>query len=154
MRLRWVVVLLALACAGIPEPPRDSSLLVWPEAAEIAQVAGATLRVDAEAWRSFQPVAAPRGDSLIVVIRVHSTGPLDPDVRIDSVMLRRGASIWNGSAREEQPRDNAASRAEFVIRHGPDWAPGDSVDLVATLRVPGGTLVRLRAPSLVIQRVD
>lgn len=154
MRLRWVVTLLALGCAGVPEPPRDASLLVWPEAVETVQMAGATLRVDAESWRSFQPVAAPLADSLIVVVRVYSTAPLDPDVRIDSVFMRRGASIWSGSAREEQPREAAANRAEFVIRNGPDWAPGDTVDLVATLRVPGGTPVRLRAPRLVILRVD
>jgi hypothetical protein len=55
---------------------------------------------------------------------------------------------------EESPRDSGAARVEFIVRRGPNWAPGDSIDVVAQVALPGGGGSLLRAPSIAIMRVE
>ncbi|MEO6446984.1 MAG: hypothetical protein ABIZ91_17225, partial [Gemmatimonadaceae bacterium] len=57
-------------------------------------------------------------------------------------------------AREEQPREARARSVEFVVRNGPLWSPGDSLDVVVTLKTTGGASALLRAPRIVLARVS
>jgi hypothetical protein len=113
----------------------------------------ATWTLEAEGWRSFQPITTARGDPLIVVTRVMSSAPLNAGVRIESVALARGAEVWSGPATEEVPRAPAATVVEAVTRNGPPWAAGDSVDLVARIADGSGAIVMLRARTFAIARV-
>jgi hypothetical protein len=84
---------------------------------------------------------------------VSSGEALPPGLHVDAVSLARGDDVWTGAATEESPRINGATTVEFVTRNGPDWAPGDSVDLAARIISAAGAAVTLRAPRFVIARV-
>lgn len=151
---------LAMSCAPAPEdaPVEQTaeSLLASPTT---LPAGGAELSLDVEAWRSFQPtVGSTPGDPLIAVIRVRATGGGIPGaLTLAGVWLVRGGEVVRGEAREEQPRAAGAREVEYVLRDGPAWAPGDSIDVVARLTgVPGtgGPSALLRAPRVPIARVD
>ena len=110
--------------------------------------------LQAEAWRSFQPITTPDGDPLIVVLRLTSSAPIDSTLQIDTVWIARGSEVWAGQPREEQRRSAGATVMEVVVRQGPNWSPGDSIDVVAQLRVLNARPVALRAPQTHVARVD
>lgn len=125
----------------------------WRTAPASAEVNGASLTIQAEAWRSFMPTADTSAARMIVVLRL--AGPAIPDgVSIDSLLLVQGASEWRGQARAEQERQPGAGMVEFVCRDGPAWATGSTMDVIARVRLPGGHQVVLRAAEVRIERVD
>ncbi len=153
---RWLAgTVLVMACASDPAPPGGDNPLVWRDAPVSVALGSATATLEAEAWRSLQPPSGPGGNPLLLLLRLNTTAALDAGTVIESVILRRNDDVWAGDAREEHPREAGATQVEFMVRNGPDWAPGDSVDVVARIRVAAGEgRVELRAPRLVIARVD
>jgi hypothetical protein len=115
---------------------------------------GGSWTLEAEAWRSFQPITTPSGEPMIVVVRLRGTVPLPREFGVQSVLLLRGDSVWSGPAGEEHPRDPGAMLAEVVVRDAPRWGPGDSLDVVARVGRTRGPLALVRAPRIVIARVD
>lgn len=117
---------------------------------------GTTLAADVEAWRSFQPLAGEAGEPLIAVVRVRSVGDggIPGALAVDSVWLVRGAEVVTGAAREEQPREPKGRVVEFVLRDGPRWAPGDTLDVIVSLTGIGARPLALRAPRVTLARVD
>jgi len=118
-------------------------------------IAGRSISLEVEAWRSFQPTVGTVGDPLIAVLRVQSRdGSLPGELSMRRVFLLRGGEVVEGEAREEQPRESNAQMAEFVLRQGPPWTPGDSLDVVVELAGSGSLAPLLRAPRVAIARVD
>lgn len=115
-----------------------------------------TLMLTVEAWRSFQPIVGDVGDPLIAILHVQAadSAKVPGAVTVDGVYLVRGTEVVQMAAREEQPRGENARTVEFVVRDGPRWAAGDSIDVVAEVSGAGGPPVLLRAPRVAIVRVD
>ena len=118
-----------------------------------------SLSLEVDAWRSFQPSLDTIPRRLIAIIRVHATGGegsagVPGALGLDAVWLVRGTEVVRGEAREEQPRQAGARTVEFVLRDGPLWPPGDSIDVVTSVSGVGTTPRLLRAPRVAIARVD
>lgn len=163
MRPLALLATLALMACGDNSSSQapDRSLETLRLAALSIRVGDATIDVEAEAWRSFQPRVSdtPRsrgeGDSLLALVRLRSDGaPIPTGLLMDGVYLIRGSEVAAVTAREEQSRPDGARFAEFMVRNGPHWPPGDSIDVVVALRDDGGRTMLLRAPRVPIMRVD
>ena len=118
--------------------------------------AGATLSLAVEAWRSFQPIVGNAGDPLTAILRVHAgqAEGVPGALALGTVYLVHDADVVQMEAREEEPRASNAGTVEFVLRDGPRWAAGDSIDVIAEVAGLGGPTVLLRAPRVAIMRVD
>lgn len=117
---------------------------------------GVNLSLAVEAWRSFQPIVGNEGDPLIAILRVNAGASegVPGALALATVYLLHGSDVVQVEAREEEPRASNASTVEFVLRDGPRWAAGDSIDVIAELTGLGGANVLLRAPRVAISRVD
>lgn len=136
-----------------PPMPRDpASLRTIPLEWQAAQRRYA---LEAEGWRSFQPIQrSAGGDPLIVVLRLNGDGPIPDAVAVEDVQLVKGEEVWTPTADLEVRPAAGASTMEVVVRDGPrGWAPGDSVDVVARVR-DGEATAYVRAPRFIIARVD
>lgn len=162
MRPRILLLAGALLVA-CEQPPSTPPALAVTSAQSLRDVplrveeGGATLTLAVEAWRSFQPtIGAEAGDPLIAILRLNAdrTGGIPGALRADSAWIARGDEVLRVTAREEQPREAAARWVEFVVRDGPRWAPGDSIDVVLALGGLRAPQVLLRAPRVPILRVD
>ena len=151
---RGTWALLLVACAADPGRAGGLSPELLRGVSEQAVQGGTQLSLEAEAWRSFQPITGESGDPLIVVARLHGTAPLGPQVQVDTLYVVRGSEIWVGRSVEEQARAAGGRDLEVVARNGPAWAAGDSIDVIAEVSTGGGKRVRLRSPRAAIQRVD
>lgn len=120
----------------------------------MARAAGASWTLEAEAWRSFQPIRGEPGDPAIVVLRLKGQQSVPAGLAARGAWLVRGSDVWAGEAREEQPRVPGATQVEFVARNGPRWNTGDSVDVVLGIVDGTGAVQLLRASRIVIARVD
>ncbi|MCC6930065.1 MAG: hypothetical protein IT359_13865 [Gemmatimonadaceae bacterium] len=146
--------------AGESSMPGTETLLAAPM--QLA-VGDDSLSLEVEAWRSFQPLLDSASARLIAVLRV-STRAKDSSnagsrgvpgaLGVDAVWLVRGSEVVRGEAREEQPREAGVSTVEFVLRDGPTWAVGDSIDVVVTVSGVSDAPRLLRAPRVAIARVD
>lgn len=143
-----------MACAAPGDAPQRSFEALHAAGAE-ARIGGATLSVSAEAWRSFQPIRGEAGEPLLALVRVHARGGTVPTgLVVDGVYLLRGDELFSGVPREEQQRERNASVVEYMLRNGPAWAPGDSIDVVVSVRPSSGTTLLLRTPRTTVLRVD
>lgn len=154
------VAMTAIACGDQPSsdastPPavRDASTLLAAPAQLEAN--GTSLSLEVEAWRSFQPTMDTIPRRLIAVLRLHAMGAGVPGaLGLDGVWLVHAGEVVRADAREEQPREAGARTVEFVLRDGPLWPPGDSLDVVASVTGIAASPRLLRAPRTVIARVD
>ncbi len=168
-----LTALSALASCGEPSAGKDAApnehtpSVMTAEtllAAPAQLVAGdAALSIEVEAWRSFQPLVDSASTRLVAVIRVSAaaadstaagTRGVPGALGIDAVWLVHGTEVVRGEAREEQPREAGASTVEFVLRDGPTWPAGDSIDVVVSASGVSNAPRLLRAPRIAIARVD
>lgn len=116
----------------------------WPEVAGAsATVEGVAYTLDVEAWRSFQPVVGDAGEPMLAVVRLSSAQPISADLALARVRARRGSESWVGVLREESPRAPNATTVEFMLRDGPRWAAGDSIQVMVELVRRGSPLAVL-----------
>lgn len=151
------VAALSLACSPTPagEPVvRGADEL--RQASTQVTANGVDLSLSVEAWRSFQPIRGNEGDPMIAILRVHAAASegVPGALALATVYLLHAGEVVEVDAREEEPRASNANTAEFVLRDGPRWAAGDSIDVIAELSGLGGANVLLRAPRVAIARVD
>jgi hypothetical protein len=118
---------------------------------------GMSLTLSVEAWRSYQPtIDRAAGDPLIALLRVNTSDPagIPGALRADGAWLAHGDEMVQVMPREEQPREPGARTLEFVVRDGPAWPTGDSLDVVLSIGGMRAQPLLLRAPRTVIARVD
>lgn len=150
---------MACAACGRPEPSTPPGAVRTAESlravATALHVGEARYTAEVEAWRSFQPPVVEGGDPLIAVVRVSEggVGGVPASLAVDTVWLVRGDEVATGIAREEQPRERGARTVEFVLRDGPRWPPGDSLDVIVALAGLGPSSLAVRAPRVTIARV-
>jgi hypothetical protein len=163
VRLSFVALSVALsvevmACDGSPSPaqPPQRSLETLRGAAPSAVVGDGSLRVEAIAWRSFQPIAGEKGDPMIATVRLIAApgATVAADVKADAVYFIRRDEVVAATPREEHPRESSANVVEAMVRNGPRWMPGDSIDVVVAVRRGDASTTLIRAPRIVLSRVD
>lgn len=118
---------------------------------------GMSLTMSVEAWRSYQPtIDRATGDPLIALLRVSTSDSagIPGALRADTAWLAHGTELVQVVPREEQPREAGGRTVEFVVREGPAWPTGDSLDVVVALGGLGAPRLLLRAPRVAIARVD
>jgi hypothetical protein len=116
----------------------------WPATAPAHEtVGGVGYTLEVEAWRSFQPLVGERGDPLLAIVRLVADGDLPPDATLGDVRLQRGRDNWEGTLREESPRVAGSRQVDFMLRDGPRWNAGDSIQVMVRLQVGGGSPVVL-----------
>lgn len=156
-----IALIVAAVAAACGQPPSGESGVTMrtPEALRSAPAqltaGAATLSLEVEAWRSFQPTMDSVENRLIAILRVKATGGGVPGaLAVDTLWLVHGSEVVQGFAREEEPRAPGATTVDFILRDGPMWAPGDSIDVIASLSGVRGEAALLRAPRVAIARVD
>ena len=147
-----------MACgqSSSPAQPPARSLETLRGAAPSAVVGDASLRVEAIAWRSFQPIVGEKGDPMIAIVRLVAApgATVAADVKASAAYFIRGSEVVPATPREEQPREASPSVVEAMVRNGPRWTPGDSIDVVVAVRSGDGSTTLIRAPRTVLSRVD
>lgn len=147
-----------MGCASRPpQGAPDSAEALRGTALEATIDGNARLRLEVEAWRSWQPVRPTptgEGDPLIAVLRLVSSAPIPAGLTVETVHLLHGTDAWSGPGVEESPREAGGASLEVVVRNGPTWAAGDSIDVVVRVKLPSGQLTMVRAPRTAIERVD
>jgi hypothetical protein len=148
----WVAIA-SIACTSSPSMGSDpvnlrNAPLEW-------RAAGRRYTLEAEGWRSFQPIQRQEaGDPLIVVLRLHADSPIPATASVIGIQLLRGETVWSVNGGYEARPWEGANTIEYVVRDGPGgWVAGDSVDVIASVH-DGGVTSLVRAPSFVIARVD
>ena len=150
----WVVIV-GIGCSS-PPPSMGSELATLLRSAPLEwRASDRRYTLEAEGWRSFQPILNQEGgDPLIVVVRLNADAPIPPAVSVVELQLVKGESVWSPTEAPEVRAETGSSSMEIVVRSGPrDWVPGDSVDLIAKVQ-DGGATSLVRAPRFVIARVD
>jgi len=134
-------------CGSCPHCRRDGE--DGARAAETVVVEGCALRLEAELWRDFQPVAPPDGQPMMAVVRLAAE---------DGASLPAGVSVtrvWFASeGKQWTPKPAAgATGNELHFAGGPKWGPGTTADVVVEL-ARGKETWRLGAYGVPIKRVD
>lgn len=108
-----------------------------------------TLRLQADLWRDFQPVAPPDGQPLMAALRVTADDglPLPGGMAIDRVW------VLNGSHRWSPPLSKDREQLAVHLAGGPKWGPGINVDVVVRL-ARGQEVWLLRAAGVPVKRTD
>ncbi|GAC1515706.1 MAG: hypothetical protein NVS1B4_07310 [Gemmatimonadaceae bacterium] len=142
-----------IACGG-RSPMAPVEIQTLRSAPAIATIAGQPLHLETSLWRDFQPVAPPAGKPLTGVFRVATSagGTLPADLQVTSAWVVLGDQVWAATTVEERAR--TSQRLEVVVRGGPQWGPGVTVDVIVELRGPGGATMLLGARGQNIDRTD
>jgi len=141
--------LAAAVCAADAAPAEERALRA---ATETVQVDGAELRLEAYAWRDFQPITPPGGRPLRVRVRVTAgLGSNVPDgVRIDALWVLQGAKSWRLDVQPAPP----VGTVEALGANGPKLEPGSTVEVVARLSGTGVSARWLRVNGVVVHRTN
>jgi hypothetical protein len=149
----FTATLVINACGGnsstAPSPP-SSDLAAAPTRVVLA---GKSIVLDASLWRDFMPISPPDGKPLAGVVRVRTEdgSGVPASVRADAVWVLKGSDIWSTVPREEWSRHETAPNYDVVVRDGPKWGPGITVDVVVRLRDTSERDLLLRVANRLIQ---
>ena len=148
--LTAILVLNACGGSSTAPTPLPSDLATAPTRVVLA---GKSLSLNASLWRDFMPISPPDGKPLVAVLQVRTEdgSEVPATVRADMVWVLNGADTWATLPREERSRQETAPVYELVVRDGPKWGPGITVDVVVRLHEAGGRESLLRVANRLIQ---
>jgi hypothetical protein len=162
-RRRMFVLLLSCSAAitsSWPSPQTGSvSASALQKVPTSITVSSAVLRLQAEAWRDFMPIArmatdppgAPDGGRPMMVIfqLVHSGArPIRP-VHARTVWLIQGDSVWESSVIEQS--NDALDDVRMTVRGGPFWSPRSRLDVVVRFADDQGRTFDLAVRDQLVQ---
>jgi hypothetical protein len=105
-------------------------------------VGGLVFRLHAYIYRNFMPLATSQDDAGLAAQEKRSAMtatitladdhglPVPPTLHAEKIWILQGESVWETNAIEERRND---TRCDFVVRNGPKWQPGSSVDVIVRL---------------------
>jgi hypothetical protein len=127
-----------------PGSVTESELTTAP--AEVL-VGGKALTLETSLWRDFQPISPPDGKPLVAILQIKTEdgSEVPGTVRADMVWVLNGMQRWSAVPQEERRRPETSPVYELVVRDGPKWGPGISVDVVVRLRSNDARAFLLRA---------
>jgi hypothetical protein len=116
-------------------------------------VGDATLRLNVDPWRDFQPSSSPDTRLMTQFQIAVSTGTVPSGLRAEKAWLVRGNEAWITIPRQEAPPSSASS-VEYMSRGGPAWPVGTLVTGVLQLRDAANNSYLLRSSAQAIGRTE
>jgi hypothetical protein len=77
--------------------------------------------------------------------------PVPPTLHAEKIWILQGESVWETNTIEESRND---TRCDFVVRNGPKWQPGSSVDVIVRLTDGNGRRFLLAIRQQTIRAVS
>ncbi len=118
-------------------------------------VSGKTLKGETSLWRNLMPTvtdpglpAPNRGVIVSFKVKAEDSGVVPGGLRAEKITIASGEEVWASTAIEISSDENSFGG---VVRNGPEWAVGSSVDVVVTFRDSTASAFELRAVGRVIQ---
>ena len=127
-------------CGASPTVP-DEAVSQLRAAPTVATIDGARIELKVDVWRDFQPISPPGGKGLRVSARLPAT---TATFILERIWVLFGDQMWDST-----PTAIPGSTT-WTTGEGPQWGPGVSVDVVAQIRGPGGTMRLVRAADQLI----
>ena len=158
--MRMILPMLAVAAAATAcgSPTEVAPVpLAELEAAPLAVVVnGQEVVLSPYLWRDFMPFTPPDGRPMIAILRLESAdgAPLAGTVSIDAAWVVNDDEVWTGSVREHRLAPPPPMYYEAVMRGGPKWGPGITVDVVVRVRDSTGEPQLIRATNVPIHRTE
>lgn len=155
MRLFGVWLIGSLALAPLSRLYSQRSAASFASLSDSGTLDGIQLRLSTFVWRDFMPITPPNGTPLMVqlIIAANDSGALPRGIHADSAWVVNGALVW-ATRPTNEPRPPGPPTT-IMLREGPKWGPGTTVDVIVRLRdAQGGAAVLLRAVRQPIQRSD
>ena len=146
-----------IGCVSGPAAPSPSpSVFALRAAPTMITAGGVSVQLAPFVYRDFQPISPPDGKPMTAILRVKTAdGSAFPTgVRIDSAWVLYGRAVWAATVQEEISAQPGSPVREWVVRNGPKWGPGVSVDVVVELVETVGSTSLLRASDQLVQRTD
>ena len=114
-----------------------------------------SLVLESHLWRNFQPTTGTPDTALTALLRVIATSrrPLPAGTRLERAELTSGERSW---AVTLDPGDatREGDAMELLVRGGPPWPIGATVDVTVQLRDAHGRTQRIRSRAQPIRRLD
>lgn len=155
MILRTLAVAVVTACgsAAVVAPVPLAELETAPFS---AVVNGQEVVLSPYLWRDFMPSSPPDGRPMIASLRLQSTDgtPLAGTLSIDAAWVMNDDEVWTGRVREYRVAPPPPMYYEGIMRGGPKWGPGITVDVVVRVRDGDGEAQLIRATNVPIHRTD
>lgn len=155
--LRTLAIAAVMAC--------DSSTVVEPVSVPLAELEAAPMTVLLNGqeviltpylWRDFMPPVPVNGRPMIAAFQVGSADStaLADAVTIDAAWVVNGDEVWAGTVGEGRYAQPTRVYYQVVMRGGPKWGPGITVDAVVRVRDSKGEAHLLRATGVPIHRTE
>jgi hypothetical protein len=120
------------AGAAAVAPEVLSHIRAAPEAVKFGD---SVLRLHANVWRNFMPLAgaAPDGRPMIASLVVFVENGPPVALHVDAIWILQGDLIWQSHDIEAGTTDSRGSANEYVVRDGPRLKPHSYVDIVVSI---------------------
>ena len=135
-----IVAAFSAGCGASPTVP-DETVSQLRAAPTVATIDGARIELHVDVWRDFQPISPPGGKGLRVSARLPAT---TATLILERIWVLFGDQMWDST-----PTAIPGSTT-WTTGEGPQWGPGVSVDVVAQIRGPSGTVRLVRAADQLI----
>ena len=135
-----IVAAVSAGCGASPTVP-DQTITQLRAAPTVATIDGARIELQVDVWRDFQPISQPGGKGLRVSARLPAA---TARFILERIWVLFGDEIWDST-----PTAIPGSTT-WTTGEGPQWGPGVSVDVVAQIRGPSGTVRLVRAADQLI----
>jgi hypothetical protein len=117
-------------------------------------VAGTTLKGETAIWRDMSPVVtlvgeAPPKRGIIVsyTVTAEESAAIPGGLRAERITVARGEDVWTST--EVEIRSSELSFGG-VVRNGPEWTVGSSLDVVIDFRDSSGGKYQLRTVGQIV----
>ena len=135
-----IVAVFAAGCGASPTAP-DQTITQLRAAPTVATIDGTRIELQVDVWRDFQPISPPGGKGLRVSARLPAT---TATLILERIWVLFGDELWDSTPIA------VPGSTTWTAGEGPQWGPGVSVDVVAQVRGPSGTVRLVRAADQVI----
>lgn len=155
MILGTMAIAAATAC-GSPTVVAPVPLAELEAAPLAAVVNGQELVLSPYLWRDFMPSTPPNGRPMIANLRLVSADgtPLTGTLSIDAGWVVNNDDVWRGSVGEARFGSPPPMYYEAIMRGGPKWGPGITVDVVVRVRDSMGEPHLIRTTNVPVHRTD
>jgi len=114
-----------------------------------------SLVLESHLWRNFQPTTGTPDTALTALLRVSAASrrPMPAGMRLERAELTSGARRWAVTL-DPAKATHEGEAMELLVRGGPPWPIGATVDVTVLLRDARGRTQQLRSRAQPIRRLD
>jgi hypothetical protein len=135
-----IVAAVSFGCGASPTVP-DQTISQLRAAPTVVTIDGARVELQVDVWRDFQPISPAGGKGLQVSVRLPAT---TATFIMERLWVVFGDEVWDSTPTA------VVGSTTWTAGEGPQWGPGGTVDVVAQVRGPNGTVRLVRAADRLI----